>query len=313
MMESEFNNIGRTVFRGVYEIFTYVIPGILFIYMAYLTYSFFILVRWDEFFSIIILEPYFDLISSLSISGLIILIIISYIAGILAYCIRKIPRHWFYYNMRSRLYSTIKNHFTNNHKDLIDKINKFGEKGKDIPHLDNIPDEIEDGKMGIVHRFLEKISMGMLQDEGESKINPGNKITIRVGKEPEKNTENVKGADIRETYRYIRIFLESNYPQTYYKRYERLSGERRLWESLVGFFIILCFFSIIGILLYFLNIFGYPIISNHPNLNESLIVFLITGLGLAFSLHRYRAKLLSPYKDVFALFHLSQKGELKQE
>lgn len=269
-MATQQSLIRHTFFRGIYEVLSYLFPGLLLLYLFFVIFS--ILSRgWDEYLIILVEIPTILQNNVVAISGI---LIIAYLIGHLSWPVRWLSRRIWYGRSSTldRIYSTLDMYFdveindTRLHEEVILGMEEFTGI-RDIPKLSD--DSIQ----------RRQYTGGYL---------PQSEIIARsTSSEPK----------LREAYRIVRKFLAYNYPEAYHRGYERHSGLRRFWENIFPIGVTFTMISIIALFY-----------STQP-VTVGVVVFATSLISLT-AIYRMRVRILSPYRELFVLFILYQMGYL---
>lgn len=269
--------IRRTFSRGIYEFFSYLLPGVLTTYLFYVSFS--LSTRGTgQYISILSLSPISTISDTFTV---LLLLLLAYLVGHLSWPLRMVARKICYGNTTTtdRIYSALSTYFSDNmngeplHEHIVEEMRDFT-KISDIQKLSDLNStEGETGSIGI----LDNAISGWL---------PISAIQIRSDRR-----------EMRRGYRIIKRFVEYNYPDLFHRGYERYQGLRRFWEVTFSVSVI---FSIISIYVMY----------DSKQIYSGGVVLILSLAILKASLQRLEKLVLNPYREVFLLFYLHQQGKL---
>lgn len=294
--------IRRTFFRGIYEVFSNIVPGIFVIYWLSVVHKLLsegIIEGWSDYLSII--YPSYTIPTDQQILIVAGIITLAYISGQLAYPFQWSTRKLLYCSVNRGFlhYSALKEYFNLNadfdgeEKRLYDKII---EDIRDFTGVQNIK-KIEDLE-------TEEVKSDNSQESTSTKESNISSSKLKLFKayfpcKKFKVTSNNQFAakEFRRTYRIVKRFVQFKYPEYYYRGYERYTGLLRFWEKL--FSLSASFLLISAPALYF----------SAEKMAVGFFV-LVTLLISLTAINRIRVYVLYPYREIFILFYLHRRGRL---
>lgn len=258
----------RTFSRGIYEFFSYLLPGLLTTYLLYVVFSLSV-EGTNQYISILLLN---SISTTPSLPAILLLLLVSYLLGHLSRPLRNTSRRLCYGKTTpdDKIYSTLEAYFSDDldgsprHEHIIDDMEEFTGVS-DIPKINSL-ESIKNEK-GIIETI----------DDVFPDILPISNIQI-------KNSSNE--GKIWRSYGILKRFLKYNYAELYHRGFERYQGLLRFWETV--FFLSVTFIAMTIIVIYDTN-----------QLYPEGVVLIVSTISLYSSLNRIKTLVLRPIGEIF--------------